>query len=167
MEAFAGMRLRDFNELADSHGLALSNMGSISEQSLAGAIATATHGAGVGFGNMSTLVKSMTIVTADASILTVDADRGHDLFMAALCSLGLLGVVTRVKLQCEPKFNLREEIFSVSWPYFVDNFEAIARSAEHVRMYWFSQLKEVKISRMVRTSQVCLFACTSSDVAAD
>ncbi|KAG0252057.1 hypothetical protein DFQ27_008304, partial [Actinomortierella ambigua] len=39
----AGIRLMELNQILDLHGLALSSLGSISEQSIAGALATATH----------------------------------------------------------------------------------------------------------------------------
>jgi FAD/FMN-containing dehydrogenase len=54
--AEAGIRLSQLHEHLDEAGLALSNLGSISEQSLAGAISTGTHGTGFQFGILSSTV---------------------------------------------------------------------------------------------------------------
>lgn len=147
------MRLHEFNKMALSHGLSLSCLGSIVDQSIAGAISTATHSTGVGYGNLSTFVRSVTLVTADASVVTLSNDQGHDVFKASLCSLGLLGVITRVEFCCEESFNLEEELFSVSWDYFIDNFQHLAECDEHVRFWWFPQVREVKVSRFRRTKK--------------
>jgi D-arabinono-1,4-lactone oxidase len=45
----AGIKLWQLNEYLDKHGLALTNLGSIAKQSVAGAISTGTHGTGILF----------------------------------------------------------------------------------------------------------------------
>jgi len=54
----AGMKLHRVHEILKEHNMAMSNLGSISDQSVAGVMATATHGTGVGY---STLCASVTI----------------------------------------------------------------------------------------------------------
>ncbi len=80
-------------------GQALVNMADIDYQTLAGAIATSTHGTGVGFGSYSAQVRGLQLVTASGEVLECDAKRNVEVFDAARVSLGALGVVTRVRLQ--------------------------------------------------------------------
>ena len=56
-----GIRLKDLHRRLDAEGLAMSNLGSISEQSLAGAISTATHGTGWNYGVLSTTIVDMEV----------------------------------------------------------------------------------------------------------
>lgn len=156
MEVFGGTRLHNVNQLAASHGLAFSTLGSISDQSIAGAVSTATHGCGARFGNLSTFVRSLTLILADASQIVVSEDEGQDVFRATLCGLGSTGVITRVELQLEPAFRLEEVVTEMSFKCFLDHFEAIGVSAEHVRIYWFPQLDKVRIERLNRTDKVSI-----------
>lgn len=154
-----GMRLRDLHPILRQHSLAISSLGSISDQSIAGAISTATHGSSTRFGNLSSMVTGLTIVLADddVSLLEVSAERHSDVFQASLCGLGLTGIITRVSLQCEAAFNLDEEVFSMTTSDFIDSLKdgragSMPESAEHVRAWWHPQAGEVRVSRMNRTS---------------
>ncbi|KAG0144225.1 hypothetical protein CROQUDRAFT_47611 [Cronartium quercuum f. sp. fusiforme G11] len=153
IEVFAGTRLNSFNDLARSHGLALSTLGSISAQSIAGALSTATHGCGAKFGILSTLVRSLTLILADTTQIVVSEEEGQDIFRAALCGLGSIGVITRVQMQCEPTFNLEEVVSELSFRDFLDHFEDIGKSGEHVRMYWFPHVDKVRVECLNRTNK--------------
>jgi L-gulonolactone oxidase len=62
----AGMDLHTLHQILKNNGLALSNLGSISDQSVAGVMATASHGTGTAYGSLSTMVcraKSMCMFT--------------------------------------------------------------------------------------------------------
>jgi L-gulonolactone oxidase len=153
----------DLHALARSHNLVLSCLGSISDQSIAGAISTATHGSGLHFGNISAYVRSLTLVLPNdpSTIVTVDAKTDPDLFYASLCGLGTTGVILRVAIKCEPLYKLEEEVWSMGFDDFVRGFTepgkdkgGLADSAEHVRAFWFPQLREVKVSRLNRTRKV-------------
>lgn len=48
----AGIKMHQLNEELNKYGLALSNLGSISDQTISGAISTATHGTGISFGSL-------------------------------------------------------------------------------------------------------------------
>jgi L-gulonolactone oxidase len=107
--AQAGITLNELNQLLAKYKLALPNLGSISAQTLGGAIATATHGTGLNYGVLSTLIKSMTLVTSQGEILSLSKHDNPRLFKAAQCSLGALGIVTAVELQVCDAFDL--EVF--------------------------------------------------------
>src|SRR5215211_169796 len=101
--AEAGIGLGALVRELHAHGLALPNLGDIDAQSLAGALATGTHGTGGRLGNLSTAVTAMELVLADGSELAADAG---DELAAARVGLGALGVVVAVTLRCVPAFRL-------------------------------------------------------------
>ena len=71
----AGITLSALCDELDRRGLALENMGDIAYQSIAGATATATHGTGWHFGNISSRIVGMRLITGDGSIVEATADR--------------------------------------------------------------------------------------------
>lgn len=106
---WAGSRLGDIGAPLEAAGQALVNMPDIDEQTLAGCLATATHGTGAGIGCMSTFIEGLQLVDARGDL--VDCDRSHnaELFEAARVSLGALGIVTRVRLRNVAPYRLRRE----------------------------------------------------------
>ncbi|PPE72320.1 FAD-linked oxidoreductase [Solimonas fluminis] len=116
-------------------GLALTNMADIDYQSLAGAIATATHGTGVGFGSYSTQVAGLRLVTASGEMLDCDARNRPEVFNAARVSLGALGFVTRVKLQNRPAFRLREKMWIQKTEEILEGIDEHRRGNRHWEMH--------------------------------
>jgi L-gulono-1,4-lactone dehydrogenase len=102
----AGMTLHRLSRELLRRGLALANLGDIDVQSLAGAIATGTHGTGARLPNLSAQVEAIELVLGDGSERTLTAADG-DLLRAARLGLGSLGVVVAVTLRCVPAFRLR------------------------------------------------------------
>jgi len=97
----AGSKLHSLGEPLARAGLALANMGDIDRQSLAGAIATGTHGTGRTLGCLSTRVEALRVVTA-AGELEQWSEASVPFMNAARACLGALGVVTAVKLRLLP-----------------------------------------------------------------
>ncbi|KAF7311777.1 FAD-binding PCMH-type domain-containing protein [Mycena indigotica] len=139
-------------ELA-KHGLAMRNVGSISDQTLGGIVTTASHGSGIGFASMSTDVSALTLLLADGSVAQCSRTEQEDLFLATLCGLGATGIILRIQLKVEPAFRLKEELCSRSFEDWVGNFESLVRSAEHVRFWWIAASHKVKCSTVNRTRE--------------
>lgn len=97
-----GIRLRELGVELARRGLAMENLGDVDVQTLAGALATGTHGTGAGFRNLSSQVEAMRLVTADGPV-----EAEGDALRAARVGLGSLGVVTEVTLRCVPLYTLR------------------------------------------------------------
>lgn len=154
--AQAGMKLLALHPVLRQNGLAISSLGSISDQTLAGCLSTATHGSGVTFGNLSSRVEflDMVLPLPDAPLVRVSRQSDPDLFLSALCGLGTVGVIVAVAAKCEPAFNLEEECWTISFADFVERWQEIAESAQHVRCWWFPQIDQVKVSRLTRTMKV-------------
>jgi L-gulono-1,4-lactone dehydrogenase len=136
--AGAGIRLKRLNELLPQYGLALANLGSIAEQSIAGAISTGTHGTGLGLGNLSTQIVGMNLATGAGQLLRLSADRDPELMAAARVSLGALGVITQVTIQCVKAFNLRLQAASRPFDQVLAQLDRLNQEHERVRLYWFS-----------------------------
>ena len=115
-------------------GGALQNMASLPHISVAGAIATATHGSGDAKGNLATAVGAIEMVRAGGELVTVaqgDAD-----FRGVVVGLGALGIVTRVMLEVQPFFQMRQRVFEgVSWDTLFQRFEAIFSAGESVSVF--------------------------------
>jgi L-gulono-1,4-lactone dehydrogenase len=130
----AGVTLHELGKQLAARGLAMENQGDIDRQSLAGALATATHGTGARFANLSSQVAAVRLVTASGEV--VEIDDGDDLLTARV-SLGSLGAISAVTLRCVPLFSLRR----VDAPYplaeVLDRFDELADSHDHFEFFAF------------------------------
>lgn len=118
----------------DRSGFAIHNLASLPHISVAGAVATATHGSGVGNGNLSTIVSGLEIVKADGSIVNLSEDDNE--LNGAIVGLGALGAVTKVKLKLVPAFNVRQNVYErLSLTDLFANFDTIERSGYSVSLF--------------------------------
>ncbi|RKF25407.1 FAD-binding protein [Micromonospora globbae] len=106
----AALRYGDVATHLHAEGWALANLASLPHISVAGAVATGTHGSGEGNGNLASAVAGLELVTADGDLLRVDRDADGDTFAGMVVNLGALGVVTRVTLDLVPAFEIRQYV---------------------------------------------------------
>ncbi|MET8358056.1 FAD-binding protein [Micromonospora sp. NPDC005171] len=102
------LRYGDVARQLHTQGYALANLASLPHISVAGAVATATHGSGQAHGNLASAVAGLELVTADGDLLRVDRDT--DAFAGMVVGLGALGLVTRVTLDVVPTFALSQYV---------------------------------------------------------
>jgi FAD-linked oxidoreductase len=133
----AGTTLHRLNAELIRSGWSLTNLGDIDRQTIAGALATGTHGTGACFGGLATQVRALELVSPSGEVLRCDADDHPDVFAAARVGLGALGVVTAVTLQVEPAFALRAVEGPGTLTGALEDFEALMTSTDHVEFYWF------------------------------
>jgi xylitol oxidase len=105
----AGLKYGELVERLNDDGMALHNLASLPHISVAGAVATATHGSGVRNGNLATAVAAMELLTSAGELLEVS--RGDPDFDGMVVGLGALGVVTRITLDVQPAFEVRQRVF--------------------------------------------------------
>ncbi|MFF4269576.1 FAD-binding protein [Streptomyces sp. NPDC001536] len=105
-----GVRYAELARTVHAHGLALPNMASLPHISVAGSVATGTHGSGVGNGPLGAAVREVELVVADGSRVTIGRD--DERFGGAVTSLGALGVVTALTLDLEPAFEVEQHLFT-------------------------------------------------------
>jgi L-gulonolactone oxidase len=153
----AGIRLHQLNSILPSHNMAMPNLGSIDEQHLAGALATATHGTGSKFGVLSTNVLAIRFIDGNANVWeltnTESDSKRQDIFKAALCNIGCLGVVTEFTFQCVRAFNLHEKRYSSTWNEIIPNLVARSEAADHVRFHWFPYTDHIVVTEMQHTDK--------------
>ncbi|KAI8972568.1 L-gulonolactone/D-arabinono-1,4-lactone oxidase [Trametes punicea] len=151
--AQAGIILNDLHDVLARHGLAMRNLGSISDQTLGGVVTTATHGSGIEYPVISMDVLALVLLLADGSRVRCSREEHPDLFLASICGLGCTGLVLEITLGVEPAFRLKEVQENYSFDSVVRNLDSIARAAEHVRLWWFPQADVVRVSSSDRTSE--------------
>lgn len=136
--------------------LALPNIGSISDQTIAGLISTASHGSGVTFPVLSRHVRSLTMIlpTPGAPIVRASPNERPDLFQASLCGLGATGMILDIEMEVEEAFRLKETKESKGVDEVIENLDEIKMSAEHVRVWWYPDGKGMVIGRADRTYEV-------------
>lgn len=133
----AGIPLHLLNPLLARHGLAMEILGDIDRQTIAGAVSTGTHGSGAAFGSISTQVRGLELVLADGSVVQCSATERPELFEAARLSLGALGVITKVTLQCVPLYALRAVDAPMPLDVVLDQVDDLVAGNDHFEFFWF------------------------------
>jgi FAD-linked oxidoreductase len=133
----AGTVLADLNERLAELGLAMENLGDIDRQTLAGAIATGTHGTGAKLRNISAQVEGLELVLADGSVRHLGPTTDPGLLRAARVGVGALGVVSAVTLRCVPAFNLLRVDSPHPREQVLDGFQARADENDHFELFTF------------------------------
>jgi alditol oxidase len=116
-----------------SQGYALHNTGSLPHISVAGATATGTHGSGDRNGILSTAVSAVELVKSDGSLVTVD--RSNPDLKALAVGLGAFGIVTRLVLDIQPTYLVRQDVYrNAPWDTVLDAFDEVMASAYSVSL---------------------------------
>lgn len=147
-----GIKLWQLNEYLDKHGFALANLGSISKQSVAGAISTGTHGSGIDYQILGSQVMQFSVVKADGSIQILHKDRDRELFNLSLVNLGALGIISEMTLKIVPAFRLQEVVELVEYTEAIDNLNVLLRNADHFKMWWFPHTEKMILYKHTRTN---------------
>ncbi|MET9730756.1 FAD-binding protein [Streptomyces sp. NPDC006458] len=127
-----GVRYARLAEAVDTHGLALPNMASLPHISVAGSVATGTHGSGVRNGSLAAAVREVELLTGDGSAVVIGRD--DERFGGAVTALGALGVVTALTLDLEPAFEVEQHVFT-ELPLEGLDFEKVAGAAYSVSLF--------------------------------
>ncbi len=107
----SGIKYGELCPYLDEKGFALHNLASLPHISVAGSCATATHGSGVKNGNLATAVNALEIVTADGNVVHLSREKDGEKFLAAVVGLGAFGVVTKVSLDIQPAFTMKQNVY--------------------------------------------------------
>ncbi|WP_180160016.1 D-arabinono-1,4-lactone oxidase [Acinetobacter sp. YH12054] len=147
----AGTRLFDLGEKLASFDQALINQGDIDRQSLAGAIATGTHGTGLELPCLSALVKGFELLTAQGELLQCSAEQNSEIFQAGRVSLGSLGVLTHVQLQNRPMYKLKEQTRLCPLNDVMQNMQQWQYEHRHIEFWAFSHADQVILKTLDET----------------
>ena len=146
----AGLTYGELVEVLKAEGVALSNLASLPHISVGGAIATATHGSGDANGNLATSVAGLEIVTSSGEILT--SCRGDADFDGLVVGLGALGATTRLILDIEPVYRVRQRVFEgLDWDALFENFDEITSTGYSVSVFtrWSEAIDQIWVKTRV------------------
>jgi FAD-linked oxidoreductase len=132
-------------------GLALANQGDVNPQSLAGAMATGTHGTGEALGSLSTFARGFRLMGPDGESRWCDAATAPDLFQAQRLSLGLFGIATEIEVAVVPAFHLQERICKLPLAAARERFDELAATHRHVEFFLFPHADEVILKTLSLT----------------
>jgi xylitol oxidase len=152
-----GIKYGELAPYLHQHGFALRNLASLPHISVAGSITTATHGSGIKNGNLSSAVTGLEIVIADGSIIHLSKTSDPEKLDAAVVGLGALGVISKVTLQIEPTYMMRQRVFlKLPMAQLKPNFEKIVSAGYSVSLFtdWQSDsINEVWIKSRIDTDE--------------
>src|SRR5438552_8162356 len=130
-----GMRYGELCPWLNDKGFALHNLASLPHISVAGAITTATHGSGVKNGNLATAVAGLEIVNSDGNLVKLSRVDGEK-FYATVVGLGAIGVITKVTLNIQPAFMMRQYVYTkLPLPQLKKHLDEIVSSAYSVSLF--------------------------------
>jgi xylitol oxidase len=146
----AALKYGELVEALNEEGVALHNLASLPHISVAGAVATATHGSGETNGNLATAVVGLELVTSDGQIIA--ASRGEPDFDGLVVGLGALGAVTRITLDVEPAYEVRQRVFeALSWEALFEHFDEIISCGYSVSIFtrWGETIDQIWVKSRV------------------
>lgn len=133
----AGCRVYELNKYLKEHKLAIQNLGSISDQSIAGLISTGTHGSTQYHGMVSQQVVSLKIMNSEGKLINCSSIENQNLFRAALLSLGKIGIITHVTLRAVPQYTIKSKQEIIKFTTLINNWQNIWLDSEFIRIWWF------------------------------
>lgn len=129
-----GLRYGDLAPWLHERGHALANLASLPHISIAGAVATGTHGSGERIGSLATQVSALELIDGEGELVRVA--RGEPDFEGSVVSLGSLGVVTAIELDTEPTFEVSQTVFEgARWDDVLAQFDDLQRSGDSVSVF--------------------------------
>lgn len=151
-----GTKLNYLGDLLFKEGMAMENLGDIDVQSIAGTISTGTHGTGASFGTISTQVIALRFVNGKGEIISCSETENRALFKAAQVSLGVLGIITQITLQCMPIYQLEVFTKSESLEEVFSNLSERLATNRNFEFFWmpYTQTAATKTSNIVTDSHI-------------
>ncbi|MCM3504226.1 FAD-binding protein [Curtobacterium sp. ODYSSEY 48 V2] len=132
----AGMTHAQVAAGLEARGWALANLASLPHISVAGAVATGTHGSGVRNPSLAQAVVALEVVRATGDVVRVDASSPDGALDAHRVALGALGVVTAVELAIEPTFQLATTVhLDLPWDAVLEHFDRVVSDAYSVSLF--------------------------------
>lgn len=133
----AGTRIYELNSYLKSHKLAIQNLGSISDQSIAGLISTGTHGSTQYHGLVSQQVVLISLLKGNGELVTCSSVENENLFRAALLGLGKIGIITHVTIRTCPQYTIKSVQEVITFELLLERWDTVWLESEFIRVWWF------------------------------
>ncbi|EEL52074.1 FAD-dependent oxidoreductase [Bacillus cereus Rock3-44] len=144
VEVWAGTKLSYLGRMLQEKGYAQENLGDIDSQSIAGAISTGTHGTGITFGSLATQVVEITAVLASGETIICSEKEHPEFWKAFQLSLGMLGVIVKVKLKVVPAYMLMYKSKKESFSTVMNSLEEYKKH-RHFEFFVFPYSDDVQV----------------------
>jgi len=132
----SGAKYGQFAPELNQRGFALHNLASLPHISVGGACATATHGSGVKNGNLATAVNTIEFVSANGDVVNLSREKDGETFNGAVVNLGALGIMTKITLDIQPTFQVRQDVYqNLPLQALKDHFDEIMSSGYSVSLF--------------------------------
>ena len=132
----AGATYAELCPFLHGHGFALPNLASVTHLSITGACSTAAHGSGDRNGCLATAVSALHLVTATGSLVHLSRSTHGDTFPGVVVGLGALGIITRITLDVQPAFTVRQVVYeNLPLSQLTAHFDAIMSAGYSVSLF--------------------------------
>ncbi|CAM2066918.1 FAD-binding protein [Sulfidibacter corallicola] len=149
----SGTKLHALGEMLFERGLAQENLGDINVQSIAGAISTGTHGTGIRFPGIAQQVIGMKLVDGKGEVVSCGIRENPELFNAARVSLGALGIISSLTLQCVPAYKLHYRSERATLENCLADLDRHREDNRNFEFYWFPYSDRVQLKFMNETDR--------------
>lgn len=137
----AGATIAQLNAALAARGLALPTNGEWGGATVAGSMASGTHGGSSRHGILASSAVGLRLVTVGGGVL--DLRRGDPAFDHAVVALGLLGVISTITLRCEEAFHLELAMRVVPFSWYVAHHATLDRDHEFHAALWIPAVQSV------------------------
>lgn len=144
----AGSTIRDLGPLLHAKGLSLLNQGDIDRQAIAGAVGTGTHGTGHDLKSISAAVTGFRLVTPSGEVIACSESENADVYHAGRVSMGSLGIMSEIDLQCAPAYALEERGGRLSVADLFDTLDGLRDGNRHFEFFWFPYADDVLVKTL-------------------
>ncbi|NOK64322.1 MAG: FAD-binding protein [Chloroflexi bacterium AL-W] len=144
---WGGTKIKALGKHLAAVDLAQINLGDIDVQSIAGAISTGTHGSGAALGSVATQVVGLRLITASGAVIDCSETENRDIFKAAQVSMGTLGIITQVTLQCMPAYTLDYHWYKQPLQDVLHNLDKL-KQHRHFEFYWIPHTETTLVKTM-------------------
>lgn len=131
----AGIKIYELNKKLAEYNLALPNQSFTQAQSLAGNIATSTHGTGH-TGTFSDFITQLELVTNEGKVLSISQENTPDIFAAARVSVGALGIIYSVTLKCVDLYKVKHKRVLTNWQNISKNYKELHKKHDNFMFFW-------------------------------
>lgn len=138
-----GMMMPDLIKQLKPYGLAVSNLGTNIFDAVAGSCSTGYHGSGINYKIFSSFVKEFELITPKGEKKVVNAD--DEEFDIYAVGLGVLGIITKITLQCEKAFNLEVVEKKMSFEDIEADFDKLLNDNDHFKFIWIPHTKDFMV----------------------
>jgi L-gulonolactone oxidase len=137
-----GMMMPDLIKALRSYHLSVSNLGTNIFDAVAGSCSTGYHGSGIAYGIFSTFVLAFEVIDASGEKKVIqNSDKEFEYYA---CSMGTLGIITKITLQCEERFNLEITEVVMSLEEIEEQFDELLKQ-RHFKFIWIPHTEKFMI----------------------